>query len=97
MKDPQTNRVGETTIGLEIHANLLAQMLDTVMLKKIPDWCIWLIALGVVLLGALTAVSNMKIWKLSLVLLIQSRRSSSSPSGGRRTASTRRACRCSAG
>lgn len=71
MKDPVTGRVGETTIGLEIHATLLAQMLDHFMFKKIPDWGLWLIAIGVVLLGALTAMSNLKIWKLSLILLVQ--------------------------
>ena len=71
MKDPATGRVGETTIGLEIHATLLAQMLDHFMFKAIPDWGLWLIAIGVVLLGALTAVGNMKIWKLSLLLVVQ--------------------------
>ena len=71
MKDPATGRVGETTIGLEIHATLLAQMLDGFMFKQIPDWGLWLIALGVVVLGALTAMSNMKIWKLSLLLIFQ--------------------------
>lgn len=71
MKDPQTGRVGETTIGLEIHANLLAQMLDDIMLKQIPGWILWLIALGVVLLGALTAVGNIKTWKLALIMLVQ--------------------------
>ena len=71
MKDPVTGRVGETTIGLEIHATLLSQMLDHFMFKAIPDWGLWLIAIGVVVLGALTAMSNMKIWKLSLLLLVQ--------------------------
>jgi len=71
MKDPATGRVGETTIGLEIHATLLAQMLDRFMFKAIPGWGLWLIAVGVVLLGALTAMSNLKIWKLGLMLLIQ--------------------------
>lgn len=71
IKDPVTGLVGETTIGLEIHATMLAQMLDHFMFKKIPGWGLWLIALGVVLLGALTAIANMKIWKLTLVLLIQ--------------------------
>ncbi|MCZ4341260.1 adenylate/guanylate cyclase domain-containing protein [Sphingomonadaceae bacterium G21617-S1] len=71
MKDPATGRVGETTIGLEIHATLLGQMLDHFMFKQIPNWGLWLIAIGVVLLGALTAVGNMKIWKLSLLLLVQ--------------------------
>lgn len=71
MKDPATGRVGETTIGLEIHATLLAQMLDRFMFKAIPNWGLWLIAIGVVLLGALTAVGNMRIWKLSLLLIVQ--------------------------
>ncbi|KQX20098.1 MULTISPECIES: adenylate/guanylate cyclase domain-containing protein [unclassified Sphingomonas] len=62
---------GETTIGLEIHATLLAQMLDNVMPKKIPGWGLWLIALGVIGLGALTAVSSMRIWKLGLLLIVQ--------------------------
>ena len=62
---------GETTIGLEIHATLLGQMLDNIMPKKVPSWGLWLIAIGIVVLGALTAVSNMKIWKLSLMLLVQ--------------------------
>ena len=62
---------GETTIGLEIHATLLAQMLDNVMPNKIPGWGLWLIALGVVAMGALTAIGQMKIWKLALVLIVQ--------------------------
>lgn len=62
---------GETTIGLEIHATLLAQMLDNITPKRIPDWGLWLIGIGIILLGALTAVANMKIWKLSLLLIFQ--------------------------
>jgi adenylate cyclase len=64
-------RKGETTIGLEIHANLLAQMLDNVMPPKVPGWGLWLIAVGIVLMGALTSVANMRIIWLSLALLVQ--------------------------
>jgi len=64
-------RNGETTIGLEIHATLLAQMLDNVMPKRIPGWGLTLIAIGIVMLGALTAVASMRIWKLALVMLVQ--------------------------
>jgi adenylate cyclase len=71
MKDPVTQLVGETTIGLEIHATMLAQMLDRFMFKAIPGWGLWLIAIGVVLLGALTAMSHLNVWKLSLLLLVQ--------------------------
>lgn len=71
MKDPQTGRVGETTIGLEIHATLLGQMLDRFMFKPIPQWGLWLIAIGVVLLGALTAMGNLRLWKLALLLIVQ--------------------------
>lgn len=71
MKDPQTGRVGETTIGLEIHATLLGQMLDRFMFKPIPQWGLWLIAIGVVLLGALTAMGNLRLWKLAILLIVQ--------------------------
>lgn len=71
MKDPKTGRVGETTIGLEIHATLLGQMLDRFMFKLIPQWGLWLIAIGVVLLGALTAMGNLRLWKLALLLIVQ--------------------------
>jgi adenylate cyclase len=71
MKNPQTGIVGETTIGLEIHANILAQMLDNIMPPKIPGWGLWLIAIGIVLMGALTSVANLRWWWLSLVLLVQ--------------------------
>lgn len=71
MVDPATKRVGETTIGLEIHAILLSQMLDQFMYQAIPGWGLWLIAIGVVLLGALTAMSHLNVWKLSLLLLVQ--------------------------
>ena len=54
MKSPTTGLVGETTIGLEIHANLLAQMLDNVMPPTIPNWGLWLIALAIIAMGALT-------------------------------------------
>lgn len=62
---------GETTIGLEIHANLLAQMLDDFMPPSVPGWGLWLIAVGIVLMGALTSVANMRIIWLSLALLVQ--------------------------
>ena len=62
---------GETTIGLEIHATLLAQMLDDIRPSRVPAWGLWLVAIGIVALGALTAISNMKLWKLSLMLLVQ--------------------------
>jgi adenylate cyclase len=64
-------KTGDTTIGLEIHANLVAQMLDDVRPPKIPGWGLWIIAIGIVMMGALVSVANMRIWKLALVLLFQ--------------------------
>ncbi|TZG24619.1 adenylate/guanylate cyclase domain-containing protein [Sphingomonas montanisoli] len=71
MKSPTTGLVGETTIGLEIHAHLLAQMLDNIMPPRIPTWGLWLIAIAIVAMGALTSTANMRWWWLALALLVQ--------------------------
>ena len=59
---------GETTVGLEVHAHMLAQLLDGVMYKVIPRWGLWAVALLVVIAGVLTALSDMRAWKVVLLL-----------------------------
>ena len=47
---------GETqTIGVEIHATMLAQLLDRNMPMEIPQWALWIMAIGVVITGCATA------------------------------------------
>ena len=68
---PITKVTGELTKGLEVHAHLLAQVLDGRMPDRIPGWALWIAALGVVTAGALTALLEVRGWKLALVLVSQ--------------------------
>ncbi|MFD1612206.1 CHASE2 domain-containing protein [Sphingomonas tabacisoli] len=62
---------GDTTIGLEVHAHMLTQLLDGVQYGRIPRWGLWLTALLVILAGTLTALSDARAWKVALMLLGQ--------------------------
>jgi adenylate cyclase len=59
------------TKGLEVHAHLLAQMLDGRMPGAIPGWALWIAAIGAVVAGALTALLEVRGWRLALVLVFQ--------------------------
>ncbi|MGP1351688.1 MAG: CHASE2 domain-containing protein [Parasphingopyxis sp.] len=62
---------GATIPGVEVHAHMLAQILDGVMFAQIPPWILWLTALVVVLCAALTSLSEFRLWKLALLILVQ--------------------------
>jgi adenylate cyclase len=62
---------GQMVKGLEVHAHLLAQMLDGRMPRQIPGPALWLAALCVVIAGALTSLLEVRSWKLVLILLGQ--------------------------
>ena len=62
---------GATIPGVEVHAHLLAQMLDGFMFAQIPPWILWLTALVVIVCAALTSLSDFRLWKLALLILIQ--------------------------
>ncbi len=70
LPDPAT---GEATkiIGLEVHAHMLAQILDDAPLTQMPVAGLWLVALVAVLAGALTALFDFKPWVSALLLLGQ--------------------------
>jgi len=68
---PSTRVRGGTTIGLEIHAHMLAQLLDGVMYRPVPSWLLWSAAILVVLAGALTSTLDVRPWLLGLILLAQ--------------------------
>jgi len=50
----------ETMIGLEVHANMLAQQLDKDWSTKLPGPSLWLLAALVVLAGGLTSLVDMR-------------------------------------
>ena len=68
--DPATGEV-KKTIGLEVHAHMLAQILDGARLAHVPGWALWLAALVAVLAGALTAVLDFRPAISALLLLAQ--------------------------
>jgi adenylate cyclase len=62
---------GQMMKGLEVHAHMLAQLLDGRMPRGVPGWAMWLAAFGVVVAGGLTSLLEMRSWKLALVLIGQ--------------------------
>ena len=64
---------GEATkiIGLEVHAHMLAQILDESPLVQMPVATLWLAALVAVLAGALTALFDFRPWASALLLFFQ--------------------------
>lgn len=68
---PITRFEGRLTKGLEVHAHLLAQLLDGRMPAPIPRWALWVAAIAVVLAGGLTSLLELRSWKLTIVLVLQ--------------------------
>ncbi|MEZ5707870.1 MAG: adenylate/guanylate cyclase domain-containing protein [Blastomonas sp.] len=69
MGDPVTG--ARQMIGLEVHAHMLAQLLDDYRPAAIPPWALWAAALVVVAAGGLTALSNLKAFINGALLLVQ--------------------------
>jgi adenylate cyclase len=65
---PATRMTGRTTPGLEIHANMLAQMLDGRIPKHIPGWSLWIAALIVVAAAAMAAMAELPAIRAALVI-----------------------------
>jgi adenylate cyclase len=68
---PMKQLTGETTIGLEVHAHMLAQLLDGLQYRPIPRIGMWAVALLVVVAGGLTALLDARAWKVALMLATQ--------------------------
>ena len=67
---PMTRTTGRLMKGLEVHAQILAQLLDGRMRAPIPAWALWLAAIAVVVAGALTSLIELRSWK-GLILPIE--------------------------
>jgi adenylate cyclase len=65
---PMKVLTGETTVGLEVHAHMLTQLLDGAKYAGIPRWGLWTVALLVITAGILTALSDAPGWKVGLML-----------------------------
>ncbi|WP_114950872.1 adenylate/guanylate cyclase domain-containing protein [Sphingosinicella terrae] len=68
---PMTRFTGNWTKGIEVHASLLAQVLDGRRPAAIPGWMLWIAAIGAVAAGGLSALLEWRGWKLALALIFQ--------------------------
>lgn len=55
-------------IGLEVHAHMLAQLLDGRWFAPLPPWANWACAVLVVLTAALSALSGARAWVVGLMI-----------------------------
>ena len=68
---PLTPLTGKMTIGLELHANLLAQVLDGKVAPPVPPPFIWIIAALAVAMAVLTALVPARWWWQALFISAQ--------------------------
>ncbi|MGZ3171791.1 MAG: CHASE2 domain-containing protein [Croceibacterium sp.] len=62
---------GQTTPGIEVHAEMLAQMLDGARLPRPSSVSLWAQALLIVLAAALTGLLEMRSWRFVPLLIAQ--------------------------
>ena len=58
-------------IGVEVHASMLAQLLDHALPRALPGWVLWIAASGVILLGAATALYSGRGAVVGLAVMLQ--------------------------
>lgn len=69
---PLSGRQAKSTmIGLEVHASMLAQVLDGARLPSLPGALLWLAAVLVVLAAALTSLAELRWYWLAPALAVQ--------------------------
>jgi adenylate cyclase len=68
---PMTPSTNKFTKGLEVHAHMLAQVLDARRPAPLPSAALWGIALAVVVVGGLSSLLEARDWKLAVVLAAQ--------------------------
>ena len=71
VETPLTAATGKMPPGIEVHAEMIAQMLDGARLPKPLPVTLWGLALAVVASAALTALLELKSWRLYLALVTQ--------------------------
>lgn len=68
---PLRGLTGTTTIGLEVHAQMLSQLLDDARFKQVPSWALWLSAAVAVLLGAASSLIGGAWWRVAAAFVLQ--------------------------
>lgn len=68
---PMTATTARTMVGLEVHAQMLAQMLDGPPWTRMPNWALWAVAALVVLAAGLTSLAELRWFQLLPYLAAQ--------------------------
>ena len=68
---PSTRLDGPTMSGLEVHASMIAQLLDGRLPRPVGPLSLWVLAVLVVLCGAFTAMLDVRPWVVALAVLGQ--------------------------
>jgi adenylate cyclase len=68
---PITPFTGKQMIGLEVHAHMLAQLLDHNRPIATPRWASWLVGVLVVIAGGITSLIEGKVWRTALFVVVQ--------------------------
>ena len=68
---PLSKVTGAPMKGVEVHAHMLAQVLDNRLPNPVPQWALWIAAIGVIVAGSLTSLLDAKGWRLALILTAQ--------------------------
>lgn len=71
VETPLTAATGETPPGIDIHAEMLAQMLDGARLTRPPPIALWAAALLVVACAALTGLTELRSWRIYPLMAVQ--------------------------
>ncbi len=68
---PMSTTTGKSMIGLEVHANMLAQSLDGAALRPVPSAILWAIAILAIFAAAFTSLAELHWYALTPCLLVQ--------------------------
>lgn len=68
---PATRLTKRTMTGLEVHASMLAQVLDGARLVLTPEWALWIAAALVILAAGASSTLDVPPWRLSVIIVAQ--------------------------
>lgn len=68
---PFTATTGESIAGIQVHAAMVAQMLDGEDMPRLTNWQLWLVGVLVVLAAALTSLIEGRFWRIFPLVAVQ--------------------------
>lgn len=71
VETPLTATTGESIPGIQVHAAMMAQMLDGARQPALANWQLWIMAVLVVLMASLTSLIEARFWRVFPFLAAQ--------------------------